>query len=578
MKRLPARKLACLVLLALLQGSWVFSAAALAQEQILAYHSDIRIAGDGSMQVTETIRVRAEGENIRRGIYREFPTRYRDRFGNAYVVDFEVTAVTRDGRPEAFNAYRRANGVRVDLGTEAFLAVPREYEYAIHYRTNRQLGFFADHDELYWNVTGNGWDFPIAEASATVTLPTAVAASALVMEGYTGGFRATGQNYSTTLDLGRATISTTRPLGRNEGLTLVLGWPKGIVAEPTRAQRMQYLLTDNRGLFIALLTLAAVVIWLGRAWTRVGRDPAVGVIFPHYGPPEGFTPALARYISNMNYDGKALTAALVNLAVQGYLQISEQGGKYLLRKLPSTRALAADEKLLYEALMAHRDVLELDNKNHAAISHAKNVHARAVKQVNQGKYFLNNTAWLAPALVGTGLSFVAVLALHALVPLAAGVYVLILLLHVLFGFLLRAPTAAGRKVMDQLEGFKLYMDVAEKDALKLRTQPRLTPELFEKFLPFAIALGVEEAWAEKFANALATMPEDRRTAYHPLWYSGHFNAARMGDFTHSVGSSFSSAISSAATPPGTASGARGGGFGGGGFSGGGGGGGGGGGR
>jgi uncharacterized membrane protein len=152
-------------------------------------------------------------------------------------------------------------------------------------------------------------------------------------------------------------------------------------------------------------------------------------------------------------------------------------------------------------------------------------------------------------------------------------FAIIVLLHLLFAWLLRAPTPAGRQLMDQLEGFKLYLDVAEKDEMNLRNPPQLTPELFERHLPYAIALGVEQHWGERFARLLESMQDPQRhTHYHPLWYSGHFNPGHIHDFTRSVGTGFHNAISSAATPPGSSSGSGGGGFSGGGGGGGGGGG------
>ena len=160
----------------------------------------------------------------------------------------------------------------------------------------------------------------------------------------------------------------------------------------------------------------------------------------------------------------------------------------------------------------------------------------------------------------------------AVVPLVVVIFIIILILNIVYAWLLKAPTTQGRQILDQLQGFKLYLDVAEKDELNLRNPPELTPELFERYLPYAIALGVEQAWAEKFAATLAAMEASRGITYHPLWYSGNFNAARMGDFTQAVGNSFNSAISSAATPPGSSSGSGGGGFSGGGGGGGGGGG------
>ncbi len=159
-------------------------------EQILSYDSDITIHQDASMQVRETIKVHALGEQIKHGIYRDFPTAYKDRAGNAYKVGFQVDQVLRDGKAEPFHIEDRSNGKRVYIGDKDSIVLPGDYTYSITYTTNRQLGFFAGHDELYWNVTGNGWGFAIEKVSATVHLPRAgpqaVDHRALRLNGYTG--------------------------------------------------------------------------------------------------------------------------------------------------------------------------------------------------------------------------------------------------------------------------------------------------------------------------------------------------------------------------------------------------------
>ena len=543
-----------------------------AQERILSYHSDIDIAADASMEVTETIRVRAEGNNIRRGIYREFPTRYRDRLGNRYRVGFEVLEVTRDGEPEIWQATRRANGVRVDFGGDDFLAVPAEYEYSIRYRTNRQLGYYDDHDELYWNVTGNGWDFAIEQASATVTLPQAVASGELAVEAYTGVSGDQGQAYEAETTAGSASVQTTQALPPQNGLTLVFSWPKGVVAEPTSWQRFQYLLVDNRGLLLALLTLIASIAYLFSSWVRVGRDPEAGVVFPRYEPPAGYSPASLRYIKRMSYDHTTLTAAIVNLAVKGYLTINQSGKEYTLSKTDSTQPLAAGEQALLTRLFRRGDSLKLEQENHSEVSRAISVHKNSLAADYRNKYFVSNARTLLPPIAGIVIMFLVVLLIGGITPLSVIAFVVNVPLLLLFFWLMHAPTEAGRKLLDRVDGFKLYLEVAEKDDLNLRHPPQLTPALFERYMPFAIALGVEQAWAEKFSRVFASLQQERGTPYHPAWYYGSFNATRMGEFSTAVSGGFSSAISSASHPPGSGSGAGGGGFSGGGGGGGGGGG------
>ena len=554
-------------------GLWLclLAGAGNAQERILSFDSVIAIAADGSMTVTETIRVQAEGVNIQRGIYRDFPTRYRDRFGNNYSVAFEVEDVTRDGVTENWRIEGRSNGVRVYIG-RADVIIPRgEHEYRLRYRTDRQLGFFPDHDELYWNVTGNGWGFAIEVVTAEITLPVAVPEANLTALAYTGASGSTEQNYTAELQDGSARFTGTTILSAGEGLTVVLTWPKGIIAEPARAARAEQLLSDNTGLLIALLTLALSFFYLYRMWSKVGRDPASGVIFPHYEPPEGFSPASIRYISRHHYDSKAFTAAVVNLAVKGYLRIHQSGKEYSLEKLGSTQTLAPGEAVLYERLFAKSQTLKLENSNHRILQRARSAHRRALRKDYVGKYFAWNSIYLLPSLLVTLALFVFLAATDSLTAVAGIIFIVALLQHGWFFYLLQAPSEQGQRLMDKFAGFKLYLDVAEKDDLNLQHPPDMTPELFERYLPFAIALGVEQAWADKFARALLTMEAGRSAAYHPLWYTGNFNTSHMDSFAKSVGSQFNSAISSAATPPGSTSGTSGGFSGGGGGGGGGGG-------
>jgi uncharacterized membrane protein YgcG len=560
----------------------VLSSAGRADERILSFDSEIAIAVDGSMDVVETIRVRAEGNQIRRGIYRDFPTDYRDRFGNRYRVGFDLLSAERDGLTEAHREERLPNGVRVYLGRSDFFLDTRVYEYRIRYRTDRQLGFFDDHDELYWNVTGNGWDFPIDAASARVELPDGVPAGALEIEGYVGASGSTEPSYTASVGAdGAISIRTTRPLGPREGLTLVASWPKGVIAEPTFLENAAYLLAANRGLLVALLGFVAAFVYLLYAWHKAGRDPEPGVIFPHYEPPERFSPASVRYVARMGYDTKAFTAAIINLAVKGFVEIDETGGAYTITKIRSAppgrehAALAAGEKVLLDSLFSQAPSVELKNENHRMMRRAMRAHGRSLDRDYNRIYFLTNAILIVPAVLILAIAFGIVILMAQLTVSVLLVAIPSLLVVLLFFYLLRAPTRLGRRVLDKIEGFKLYLEVAEKDELALRAPPERTPELFEAFLPYALALGVEQPWAEKFADVFARLREESGAAYQPRWYHGSWDSSSMHRSVRSVTRmtrSLGTAVAASATPPGSSSGAGGGGSSGGGGGGGGGGG------
>lgn len=300
-------------------------APAQALEQILDYAIEIDVRADGSLDVAEHITVNAEGHQIRRGIFRDFPTRYRDRHGNNVVVGLEVLSVERNGQSEPWFTESQINGVRINTGGDSFLNVPGQHRYTLRYRTTRQLGFFESHDELYWNAIGTGWDFAIARGEVEVRLPQAVAMERMSVEGYTGPQGAQGQAYSARIVApGVAQWTLTQGLQPREGLTIVLGFPKGVVQAPGTAQRLAWLLLDNRGILVALSGLIVLISYCVRRWRQVGRDPAPGVIIARYEPPEGRSPAELRYLRRGRYDMRCFTSDLLTSAVEGEVVIERE--------------------------------------------------------------------------------------------------------------------------------------------------------------------------------------------------------------------------------------------------------------
>ena len=372
-----------LAIACLLLAGFATATPARADERILGYDSLLAVQADGSMEVTETITVRAEGTSIRRGIYRDFPTRYRDRFGNRVVVGFEVLGVERDGRPEPWFTERRRNGVRVNTGNDDLLPTPATYTYSIRYRTNRQLGFFEDHDELYWNVTGLGWEFPIDAVQATVTLPEPVPSGKLQLEAYTGSNKGQGLDYrAASPQPGVAVFRTTRPFGAGENLTIVVGFPKGVIAAPTATQKWQWFLRDNRGALVALGGFALLLAFYLWRWFLVGRDPPSGSIFPRYEPPADFSPAEVRRLTRSWGDTLCFTADVVDMAVRGYLLIHQEGKHWRLERVPGASAanLRPAQAVLAANLFKEGDEVELKNSQASRVRAAMTAHdARAAQ-------------------------------------------------------------------------------------------------------------------------------------------------------------------------------------------------------
>src|SRR5215469_1971171 len=321
-------------------------------ERILDFHSDITLESDGTFLVRETISVNAAGVEIKHGIYRDFPTRYQDRLGNNYIVGFQLLSAELDGFAETSRVQDQSNGKRIYLGDQKLFIPSGHHTYVISYTTNRQLGFFSDHDEMYWNVTGNGWGFPIDLASATVRLPEKIASSDVTLDGFTGAQHSLDRNLThERLPDGTYYFATTSPLRRFEGLSIVLSWQKGLIAPPTPQQQLNYFFSDNRIALLATLALLILLLYYFLVWFAVGRDPLPGVIMPLYEPPANLSPAATRYLVRMGFDNKTFAAAILDMCVRGYLIIKEQAGSYTLyRSKADNRALTLDEKQIASAL------------------------------------------------------------------------------------------------------------------------------------------------------------------------------------------------------------------------------------
>jgi hypothetical protein len=618
-------------------------------ERITDYASRIAVAQTGTLTVTETISLISEGDQIRHGIFRVIPTAYRDRFGRRTRVGFNVLSVRRDGHDEPYVVDAVDDGERIKIGSADVLIDPGAHTYEITYTTNRQIGFYDDYDELYWNVTGNFWQFPIDHAEATVELPFGARIRQFAF--YTGAAGSTARNAQAEQPYDREIrFATTEPLGYHEGLTIAVGFSKGAVLPPTPAELRDQFIRDNAGAITALTGVLILFVYFIVAWYTHGRDPKRGVVIPLFEPPKDFSPAAVRYVHRMAYDRKSYAASLVNMAVKGYLTIAESSGVYTLvrtGKGERSTGLADTETAIADTLFAGRDSIALKQENHSRVSASITALQATLKSEYERVYFVTNQAWfwgglailaltaLATALLCdnpgaaifiliwlTGWSIGTTFLLHRTYDAWLGVFAgpgsrilntinaifttlfalpftggLVLGLGVLaasiavvasaalviggamsyvFYHLLKAPTLAGARIFDQIDGFRLFLATAEQDRLEKLHPPEITPQVFEKFLPYAIALDCENEWSRKFeaqAAAAATDPGRGYSGYSPGWYSGSsFGRLGTAGLAGSLGASMASAAASAATAPGSSSGSGGGGSSGGGGGGGGGGG------
>jgi uncharacterized membrane protein len=534
------------------------------------FDATILIDGEGVVHVTEVIRFYFDGSF--NGIYRDIPVRYNDNLGFDYKLRLRVVAVT-DLNGEALRYELSDTGG----GRRRITAwVPGAQDAArtvkISYRTERALRFFPEHDELYWNVTGTEWGVPIQAASATVMLPEGLEEEPRVTAfvGHSGE-RGEAWRARTTRER-EVSIETTRELAYGEGLTVVVGWPKGLVPEPGLAQRAGWLLRDNWPLIIPFLVFGLMFA----TWRRHGRDPDVGrSVMPMYHPPKDLTPAELGALVDERVDQRDIVATVVDLAVRGYLRIEEtvEDGWFrdtttttFERLLPSRAELRPHEREVLAGLFekGKRVTLkDLENKFHERLDP---IRKHVYEELVEAGYFKRSpqTVRRMWTLFGVMTGFISLPFAISTGNLAAGVAgVASGVILIGFARLMPARTRAGMHEWYAAKGFEEFLGRTEGDRLR---ELEVEPSKFEAFLPFAMALGVAEQWGRAFEGLLKQPPQ---------WYAGphhgNFSASNFSQRMSSVSSSVGTAMATAPRSSSGSSGFSGGGSSGGGFGGGGGG-------
>lgn len=549
-----------------------------AKERIDQFDVVVDVAKSGDVVVTETIDVQAEGAEIRRGIFRDLP-RYFENAGDRLPYSYDVLGVERDGRREHYVTSHEDNAFRIRIGDEDALLDSGPHQYVIRYRVRSQVRYFDQYDEVYWNATGNYWSFPIVHARATIVLPPG--AHITQTSAYTGALGAKGSDFTYTQEGSRSVFVTTRPLEAEEGLTVAIGFAKGLIDPPSGAAR-GWLWWQRDGALAVLLASVLGLFWfLYRAYERVGRDPPKGPVFPRYEAPSSYSPAAVHHIYYRGLQGnQALIATLMNLAVKGRLIIDASDKKATILTRASSIA-HPDPEFAPEDLQLEREIFAGGNTKSLGGSYDSGFTAAYTQFKAQltrsygSAYFRWNAGYTVVALLITiGVVIFAVKSAphwtgwHTLAVLALAA------LNGAFMYLMPAPTVKGQETRTEIEGFRLYMETAEKlqlNAVQVGSDapPPMTTQRYEKFLPYAVALGVEAPWTRHFEKLI---PEEA-ASYHPAWTTTSWGAAHsFAGLNDAIIANLNSGVTSALPQSSSSSGSGGGGSSGGGGGGGGGGG------
>ena len=548
----------------------VFAHAQTTSENIKKFDVAITIEQSGNISVKESISYDF-GTNQRRGIFRNIPVKYDARGGN-YNLRLENINVTDDqGKPLTFTTARDGKNLSIKIG-DADIYLTGLHTYIISYETDRAINFFDDHDELYWNAVGDEWEVPILEATASVTTP--ANSEQINATCFTGSTGSTDQNCQIT-KTGNIVTYVTSQLPPNNGLTIVAGLPKGIVHELTTSEKIIRVIQDN---WILALPLLVFVIML-KLWKKYGKNPkGKTIVTAQYEAPNNLTPLAVGTLFDYSVNNQDLSAEIIYLATKGYIHINRiettkllvlKGHDYELKKLKDAGAELTDvDKMLLSGLFESGNELKLSDlsKNVSFGKQLQKIKTKAIEALVKDKYFPRNpwTITIMCVIIGIIFAIFGSIFSASIFGFFGGLASVVSGLIIAgFGFLMPNRTIKGVETRALILGLKEYLNTAEKDRLEFHNAPEKKPEVFEKLLPFAIALKVDKAWAKQFENIYKT---------NPSWYSdssGHaFNAyflsSSLGDFSSSLNSAVASTTASASSGGSGFSGGGGGGFGGGG--------------
>jgi uncharacterized membrane protein len=550
------------------------SSAGARELHIEKFDSEIVVSPNGSIDVTETIQAQFIGSW--KGLYREIPVEYFTPQGLNYTLFLNVKRVTdENGNSLKFESSRERHYRKLKIYVPG--AQDAHKTVVIEYSVPDALRFFEDHDELYWNVTGDEWDVPIQAASARVVLPEGT--TGIRVNVFTGAYGSRAQQADFEIVGNGVEVRTRRPLGYHEGLTIAVAFDKGFVHEPTALDKISLFLRSNWPLGLPVIVFVIMFyLW----WTQ-GRDPRLRPIAAQYEPPDQLTPGEAGTLVDNSADMRDITSSIVDLAVRGYLVIEEhqkdrmlglihdKDYNFILKKDRAEWAkLKPHEQVLLNGIFSSGTVGEtvsmssLENRFYKNLPDIKN---RIFESLVGNGYYRRRPDSVRASYIGIALvvgvlsiwggsAVASSLGMAPLTFIVAGV--LSALIIIAFGWFMPAHTDQGARALEGVLGFEDFLNHVESDRFNRMIK---TPQMFEKFLPFAMALGVEKNWSKAFQGIMTQPPDWYRGSYGPNFYPMMF--------TSDLGTMSSRASSVMASAPRSSGGSGFGGGGGGGSSGGG---------
>ncbi|PIY71597.1 hypothetical protein COY87_05425 [Candidatus Roizmanbacteria bacterium CG_4_10_14_0_8_um_filter_33_9] len=524
----------------LLVSFFLFSQNVIAEE-ISNFDSKIVILSSGQIQIEERI-VYDFGGLYKHGIFRSIPYIKTNTDGKQFRMEINVQSVVDElGKPFPYTVSSLNNNISVRIG-DPNNTITGLHTYIITYSVKGAITYFSDHDELYWNITGNEWTVPIQYASLQISFPKQFDVSEIKTSCFTGLRGSTIQNCLSLYNSGIVEGNTKIMLSGGEGLTEVVSFPKGAVAVLEPKEVVSFFSTFLGKLFVLLVSIVALFwyiilpILIPIKWLLYGKDPRVGApVRAWYDPPKTkdnrfLTPSETGVLIDEKVDARDMFAAVIDLARRGYLLIEERKKRefyFIKQKKSDKETLQLFEQELLDGIF--EDGPELKLKDADLVDTMSEIKKTLYKSMVTNGYFDKNpettrTFYIAIGIFGlmTGNLMLFVVAL-------------------VFGRIMPRKTRLGAEQANVAKSLRNFLTSQERQ-LAFQAEKQM---FFEKLLPFAIAFGVEKVWAKRFKDMNLS---------NPSWYKGYDNSTFNSVFFMSSMSSSFSHFQGAMTPTSSSSG------------------------
>ena len=555
-----------------------------ARPGITFFRADVTVRENATLEVREEIAVRNASSFYKHGFQRDLPISLTDRWDTRYVGTYQkdngirvkILEVTEDSQRVKYELGKRYGYAQLSIGERNVQLDSGEHRFVIRYTVDWAMISGAGRDTLYWNAVGSERTVPIAEAILAVHLPEAVPGEKIEVEPRVGGLggsfpRRSENTLERVDDASGAIVYRATNMNPRQSLSLAVTWPSGFIHMP----KFVFLRREGG----VLVAPALLFLYYLIAWVWIGPDPKPGVVVARYEPPEGISPAAARYIASGITDGRSFAAVIAQLAVHGCIHVDSDHGKYKLSRLMSDRAseaaLAPEENFVLALLFEDGPEIVLtgamDERNAAQNGrYVAHIHDELANQLGK-KYFTRHSgiialgvlatfvsalalavmargrdtsaavfttlwvlfmgltmgmmiefsfasAWKNAVRAGTGwikllpgsaaFSIFAAVIVYLLKTVASGVslsfslmLVAFLLINLGWGPRLKRKSPLGRQVSDQIAGFRQFLEKVDRDKLDRLNPAGSAQEDLDRYLPYAIALEVKEAWGDHLSQS-----------------------------------------------------------------------------